>query len=78
MVEVKRKGTRLEIDREQLAIELQMYRYRVQKTQQELAQEWNVSRYSIMRIEKGEHVSIGMLFSVYANLTEALRKEGEK
>lgn len=78
MIEVKRKGTKIEIDREQLAAELFMYRHKAQLTQQELADMWQVSRYSIMRAEKGDYISMGLLFTIYANLTEALRKEASK
>lgn len=75
MIEAKRKGTKIEIDREQLAAELFMYRHKAQLTQEELAEKWHVSRYSIMRAEKGAYISMGLLFTIYANLTEALRKE---
>lgn len=77
MEPIKRKGSKIEINRDDLAVELKMYRCKRGLTQRQLADEWGVSRWSILRTEAAEEVSIGLTILIYSRLTECLRKQTE-
>lgn len=75
--EMKQKGLSLQVDREQLAMSLKTWRLRSGYTQNELAIRWGVSRFTVIRIEKGREVSWEIAYRVFARLSEELRKEGQ-
>lgn len=77
MEPIKRRGSKIEINRDDLAVELKMYRCKQGLTQRQLADEWGVSRWSIIRTEAAQEVSIGLTILIYARLTECLRKQAE-
>ena len=66
----------MEADVEELAVSLKTYRLRQNKSQNDLANEWNCSRYTLMRMEAGKKVSWEMMYRVFNQLTAALQKEG--
>lgn len=75
-MEIKRNGNTLEIDREEVGLELAKWRIRQGLTQKQLAERWGMSRYTIIRAEKGKNVSWQFAYSIWAKLTQELRKEG--
>lgn len=77
MEAIKRKGNKIEIDRNDLAFELKLYRCKNGLSQEELAKSWGVSRWSIMRTEAAKEVSTGLSLLIYSRLSEELRKELE-
>lgn len=77
-VNMERKGLTLQASREDMALSLKTYRLRRGQTQQQLAEEWGVSRFTIMKIEKGKPVSWEIAYRIFANLSEGLLNEGRK
>lgn len=74
-MEIKRKGTELEIDRQEVGVELAKWRIRQGLTQQQLGEKWGMSRYSIIRAEKGKNVSWGFAYRIWSKLLQEMRKE---
>jgi len=60
---------------EELGQELRCWRLRQRLSQPEVAERWGVSRYSILRVEKGKYVGQDMLYLIGSRLTTALREE---
>ena len=73
---IRRRGLQMVADVEELAVSLKTYRLRQNKSQNDLAKEWNCSRYTLMRMEAGKKVSWEMMYRVFNQLTVALQKEG--
>lgn len=78
MEKIKRNGSKIEIDRNDLAAELKLFRYRHRYTQQKLAEQWGVSRWSIMRAEAAGEIGVGLLIAIYSRLAQSMREEGER
>lgn len=74
-VEMKQQGLSMEVDREQFAMALKTWRIRQGYTQQQLAEQWGCSRYTIMRAEAGKDITWMMAYRLFARLSEELRKE---
>ena len=64
------------VDREALAKELFEWRVRCGYTQREVASMFGVSRYTIMRAEGNEYLSLPTAYLVLSKLTQEIRKEG--
>lgn len=73
--QMKRRGLTMEADREEIAMSLKTYRLRSGKTQQCLADEWGVSRYTLIRLEACKHVSWEIMYRVYNMLLRSLERE---
>lgn len=76
-IKMERVGLTMEADREEVAVALKTWRLRVGKTQQEVADEWQMSRYTILRAERGKPISWMMAYRIFANLARELEKEGK-
>lgn len=76
--EMRPVGISMEVDREQFALALKTWRLRVGKTQKEVADQWGISRDSLIQIEQARNVSWRMAYRVFARFSEELRKEGGK
>lgn len=61
--------------RQEIGLELSKFRIRNGLTQAQLAQRWGMSRYSIIRAEKGKAVSWRFTYAIAAKLFQELRKE---
>lgn len=70
------KEKRTTVDREALAKELFEWRVRNGYTQREVGERFGVSRYTIMRAEGNEYLSLPTAYLVLSKLTQELRKEG--
>lgn len=77
-VKMERRGLSMVADRNQVALALKTWRLRRNITQKDLAKQWGVSRWTIIRIEKGEAVSWEMAYRIFAKLSEELAKEGKE
>lgn len=75
-VEMKKDGLQMDVDRQEFALALKTWRLRSAKTQQEVADAWGISRYTIMRAEAGKGITWMMAYRLFARLSEELRKEG--
>lgn len=65
----------LGIERQRLGLELAKWRIRNGITQNELAKRWGMSRYSIIRAEKGKTVGWQFAYGISARLAKELLKE---
>ena len=72
---LKRAGLTLTADRCDVAIAIKTYRLRRGITQEELADEWETSRYTIMRLEAARAVSWEMTYKIWNKLSDALYNE---
>ena len=72
---MKRAGLTLTADRADVSIAIKTYRLRQDLTQEQLAEKWNISRYTIMRLEAARPVSWEMTYKVWARLSEDLANE---
>ena len=61
--------------RQEIGRELVKFRIRQGLTQAQLAERWGMSRYSIIRAEKGKAVSWRFTYAIASKLTQELRKE---
>lgn len=74
-VEMKKNGLTLEADKNEFALALKTWRLREGLTQQQVAQRWGCSRYTIMRAENAKQVTWEMAYRLFARLSDELRKE---
>lgn len=61
--------------RQEIGLELAKFRIRNGLTQAQLAERWGMSRYSIIRAEKGKTVSWRFTYAIASKLAQELRKE---
>lgn len=73
--EMKQEGLTMDVDREQFAMALKTWRIRAGYTQRQVSQRWNISRYTVMRIEAAESISWEMAYRVFARLSKELQNE---
>lgn len=73
--EMKPAGLEMDVDRVQFALALKTWRIRSGKTQEQVAKDWGVSRYSVMRAEAGRDVSWRMAYRLFARLARELERE---
>lgn len=74
-VEFKPQGIKMDADREQFALALKTWRLRAGLTQQQVAEKWDTSRYTIMRCEAAKPVSWPQAYKIFARLATALKDE---
>jgi transcriptional regulator with XRE-family HTH domain len=65
----------METDAQELAVSLKTYRLRQGLSLPKLGDLWGVSRYSLMRIEAGKHVSWMMMYKVANQLIKAIQND---
>lgn len=69
------KANVIQLDKQALAAELATWRLRTGRTQQEAAELFGVSRYSILRVENCKDIGIAMAYKISAALARAIREE---
>lgn len=74
-VEFKPVGIKMDADREQFALALKTWRLRAGLTQQQVAEKWNTSRYTIMKCEQAKPVSWTQAYRIFARLANELKDE---
>lgn len=74
-VEFKPQGLKMDADRNQFALALKTWRLRAGLTQQQVADRWETSRYTIMKCENAKPVSWTQAYRIFANLARELKEE---
>lgn len=74
-VEFKQKGLTMDADRDQFALALKTWRLRSGFTQQQVAEKWETSRYTIMKCENAKPVSWTQAYRIFAKLAQELKNE---
>lgn len=77
-VNAEPRGLEMDIDRERFGLALKTWRLRQNLTQQQVADQWGCSRYTILRAERGVQTSWMQAYKLFARLAEELRKEALK
>lgn len=77
-VKMEQKGLTMEADREQVAMALKTWRLRQNLTQQQVADMWGMSRFTIMRVENAKNITWMMAYKIFAKLSNELNKEEQK
>lgn len=74
---MQQSGLGMETDREQFAVTLKTWRIRQGLTQQQLAERWGISRYTVINVERAKDVSWVTTYKMFNRLAEELREEGK-
>lgn len=74
-VEMKTQGLHVDINQEEFALALKTWRLRQDLTQKQLAERWNVTRFTIIRAEHAKNLTWMMAYKLYAKLADELKKE---
>lgn len=77
-VQMKREGLTMQMDIEQFAMALKTWRLRQGMTQKELGAKWGMSRYTIIRAERGRNITWEFAYRIFARLSEELEREARK
>lgn len=76
VAKIKREHLTMTVDREEFAIALKTWRLRNDLTQQQVADRWNLSRWTILRIEQAKDISWPTAYKCFARLSAELQQEG--
>lgn len=76
-VKMERNGLSIDIDKQEFGLALKTWRLRQGLTQQQVAERWGCSRFTIMRAERAKNVTWEMAYKMFAKLSTELRKEVE-
>lgn len=74
---MKQQGLTMEVDRNEFALALKTWRLRKGLTQRQVADMWDVSRFTIIRAENGKPLTWEMAYRLFAKLSSELKKEVE-
>lgn len=74
-VEFKPDGITMDTDREQFALALKTWRLRAGLTQNQVADRWGTSRYTIIKCENAKPVSWPQAYRIFAQLAKELKNE---
>jgi len=77
-VKMKQDGLQMDVDKESFALALKTWRLRQGLTQQQVAQKWGVSRFTIIRAETAKNLTWMMAYRLFAKLAGELKLEGEQ
>lgn len=72
---MKQQGLTMEVDRNEFALALKTWRLRKGFTQRQVADMWDVSRFTIIRAENGKPLTWEMAYRLFAKLSSELKKE---
>lgn len=72
---MERQGIQMETDRETFALALKTWRLRAGKTQRQIADEWGVSRFTIIKAETAKPIAWETAYRIFAQLSKALEEE---
>ena len=74
-LEIRQKGLTMQVDRKAFAVELKTWRLRTGRTQRDVAREWGVSRWTILRAEAAKEIAWETAYKLYYQLSLALKVE---
>lgn len=72
---MKQDGLKMDTSREDFAIALKTWRLREGLTQRQVSDRWGISRYTIIRAEKGRDVTWEMAYRLFVKLSHELRQD---
>lgn len=73
-----RRGLVMDANAQELAVSLKTYRLRQGITQEQLAERWGCSRFTIMRLENCKRVAWETTYRIYNNLVKAIAREARE
>lgn len=74
---MNRNDLSMEVDRQEFALALKTWRLRKGLLQREVAEQFGVSRYTIIRAENAQPITWMMAYRLFAKLSDELRKEAQ-
>lgn len=74
-LEMKVEGLTMQVDRKAFGLELKTWRLRTGRTQRDVAKEWGVSRWTILRAESAKEIAWETAYKLYYLLSQALKEE---
>ena len=74
---MNRNDLSMEVDRQDFALALKTWRLRKGLLQREVAEQFGVSRYTIIRAENAQPITWMMAYRLFAKLSDELRKEAQ-
>lgn len=74
-LEMKQEGLTMQVDRKAFGLELKTWRLRTGRTQRDVAKEWGVSRWTIIRAEGAKEIAWETAYKLYYLLSQALKEE---
>lgn len=77
-VKMERNDLTMEADVKDFAMALKTWRLRQGLTQKEVGDRFGLSRWTIIKLEAGQHVTWETAYRAFAKLSAALEKEGKE
>lgn len=74
-LKMEQQGLKMVTDKEQFAVALKTWRIRQGLTQQQLADKWGVSRYSILRAEGAKEIGWIAIYRMFNQMAAEMREE---
>lgn len=74
-LEMKQNGLQMDIDKQSFALALKTWRLRQGLTQQQVAERWGISRFTVLRAEGAKNITWMMAYRLFAKLSGELRNE---
>lgn len=74
-VDIIPRGDEVDIDKASFGLALKMFRLRNNLTQKQLGERWGLSRYTILRAEKGVNLTWESAYRLFSRLSVELAKE---
>lgn len=74
---INRNDLSMEVDRQEFALALKTWRLRKGLLQRQVAEQFGVSRYTIIRAENAQPITWMMAYRLFAKLSDELRKEAQ-
>lgn len=72
---ITKNGLKLDINREEFALELKTWRLRKGFTQSQVASKFGCSRFSIIRAEQAKSITWELAYKLFMNLLHELKSE---
>lgn len=72
---LERKNLTMQVDKEDFAVALKTWRLRQNLTQQQVAERFGVSRWTIIRAEQADNISWPTAYRLFAKLAGELQSE---
>lgn len=72
-----KNGLKMDINRQDFALELKTWRLRTGLTQLQVANKWGCSRFTIMRAEQAKSITWEMAYRLFIHLLSELKNENK-
>ena len=74
---ITKNGLKIDINRDDFALELKTWRLRTGLTQSQVANKWGCSRFTIIRAEQGKPITWEMAYRLFMHLLNELKHENK-